>query len=349
MQKNNGAFSFTHYSGEDIYLFTLRNAKGTEVCITNYGAVIISFKVQDNSGTYNDIVLGFDKPIDYFSEQYLASYPYFGAAIGRYANRIRNGEFSIEGKKYRLEKNKTTDHLHGGVNGFDKKIWECHYCSEQALVLKYESRDGEEGYPGTLVSRLKFDLTDNNELIYEYTATTDKATAVNLTHHSYFNLENGKGTINEQLVKINSSAILEQDDNLVVTGKAVAVENTMYDFRQLKRISKEWNAAEGYDQSFVLDQNVIDAGTGLNLAAIAFSEQSKLGLEVYTSEPMVHFYTGKWIPSLKGKGGNNYGPFSGFCLETQKHPNAVNIPHFPDTILRPGEVYHTRTMYRVIH
>ncbi len=341
----NGQFCFTHSGGEDIYLFTLRNTKGTEVLITNYGAIITSFKVKQANGDVNDIVLGFDKVEDYLSEEYLAGYPYFGAAIGRYANRIKNGEFSIDNTNYFVEKNKITDHLHGGLTGFDKKVWRPISNSATKLSLSYKSVDGEEGYPGNLEATIHFELTDTDELIYEYNATTDKTTAVNLTHHSYFNLNNGAGTIGDHLVKINSSAILEQDDNFVVTGKSIPVKNNFYDFTQLKRISKEWIADDGYDQSFVLN----DAGTDdLHFAAEAYSEQSKLKLEVYTSEPLVHFYTGKWIPPLKnGKAGNSYGSFSGFCFETQKHPNAINIPHFPNTVLRPGETYQTKTMYRI--
>jgi aldose 1-epimerase len=350
MQNNNVVFCFSHYSGEDIYLFTLRNIKGTEVCITNYGAIITSFKIAAAEGNFNDIVLGFDNVEDYFSEQYLAGCPYFGAAIGRYANRIKNGEFGIDGKKYSLVKNKGADHLHGGEEGFDKKVWRYHSGSKKELMITYRSINGEEGYPGNLDSMLRFELTDNNELIYEFTATTDEPTALNLTHHSYFNLDNGRGTIKDHLVRINSSAMLEQDDNFVVTGKTISVGKTPFDFRQLKRINKDWNNEDGYDQSFIVDKNcAVDPDTGLTLVAEAFSEQSKLKLEVYTNEPLVHFYTGKWIPSLKGKLGNNYGPFSGFCFETQKHPNAINIPHFPNTILRPGETYHTKTMYRIMN
>src|SRR5687768_7020179 len=240
MEKTKERFCFTYSSGEDIYLFTLCNTKGTEVCITNYGAIITSFKVMQGNGDVNDIVLGFDKVEDYLSEDYLAGYPYFGAAIGRYANRIKNGEFNIDGKKYLLEKNKVTDHLHGGVNGFDKKVWTCAFNSANSLTLKYKSNDGEEGYPGKLETELSFELTDNDELIYEYNARTDKPTIVNLTHHSYFNLNSGNGNIGDHLVKINSAAILEQDDNFVVTGKSLPVVNTMYDFNKTKRIDKNW-------------------------------------------------------------------------------------------------------------
>ena len=350
MQKNNGVFCFTHYSGEDIYLFTLRNTIGTEVCITNYGAIITSFKVTQRDGTINDIVLGLEKVEDYLSGEYLARYPYFGAAIGRYANRIKNGEFRIDGKDYYLKKNKGVDHLHGDTNGFDKKVWTFQAGSEKTLSLTFRSIDGEEGYPGNLESAIRFELTDKNELMYEFMATTDQSTAVNLTHHSYFNLNNGRGIINDHLVKIFSSQVLEQDENFVVTGKTIPVNNTPFDFRKLKRIDKDWNAAEGYDQSFVADKSSgIDNTTGLTLVAEACSEQSKLKLEIYTDEPLVHFYTGKWIPVLKGKGGTTYGPFSGFCFETQKHPNAINIPHFPNTVLRPGETFRTKTMYRITY
>jgi len=343
MEKSKAQFCFTHSSGEDIYLFTLSNAKGTEVCITNYGAIITSFKVHQANGIFNDIVLGFDKVEDYLSEQYLAGYPYFGAAIGRYANRIKNGEIIIDDKKYFLKKNKVTDHLHGGDNGFDKKVWIGDSSSKNTLTLKYKSIDGEEGYPGNLETKLRFELTDNDELIYEYTASTDKPTAVNLTHHSYFNLNNGKGNIGDHLVKINAATILEQDTNFVVTGKQLPVENTLYDFTKTRRIDENWNVNDGYDQTYVIENINI-----LNPVAEAYSKKSGLTLQVFTLEPVVHFYTGKWIPSLNGKNGNNYGPFSGFCFETQKHPNAINIPHFPNTILRPGETYYTKTIYRVI-
>ncbi|MGZ8559389.1 MAG: aldose epimerase family protein [Chitinophagaceae bacterium] len=343
MEKINGTRCFTHSSGEDIYLFTLHNTKGTEVCITNYGAIVTSFKIHQANNDINDIVLGFDNVGDYLSAEYLAGYPYFGAAIGRYANRIKNAEFSIDDKKYLLEKNQGADHLHGGVCGFDKKIWSVASDSETALTLKYKSIDGEGGYPGNLETRLRFELTEKDELIYEFIANTDKPTAINLAHHIYFNLNNGCGTIADHLVKINSSAILEQDNNFVVTGNFLPVVNTIYDFTKSKPIDKNWNTKDGYDQTYVVEKYDM-----LSPVAEAYSKISGIKLQVFTSEPAVHFYTGKWIPPLKGKNGNSYGPFSGFCFETHKHPNAINIPHFPNTVLRPGEIYHTKTMYRII-
>ena len=343
MGKITGHYCFTNSSVEDIYLFTLRNAKGTEVCITNYGAILTSFKVRHANASINDIVLGFDRVEDYLSKEYLDGYPFFGAVIGRYANRIKNGEFSIDGKKYFLRKNKAADHLHGGATGFDKKVWVCDYYSEKILTLKYKSIDGEEGYTGNLNVILRFELTDNNELIYDFTATTDKPTAVNLTHHSYFNLNNGNGTIGDHRIKINSPALLEQDNNFVSTGKLLPVVNTMFDFTKARRIDECWNEMDGYDQTFIIEKNDL-----LFPVAEGYSEKSGITLQVFTSEPAIHFYTGKWIPPLKGKNGNCYGPFSGFCLETHKHPNAINIPHFPNTVLRPAEMYHTTTMYRII-
>src|SRR5688572_25101869 len=264
MKNFNGQYCFNHSSGEEVYLFTLRNEKGTEVSITNYGAIITSFRIRQADGNFNDIVLGFERVEDYLSEEYLAGYPYFGAAIGRYANRIKNGEFDIDGKKYLVAKNKITDHLHGGHEGFDKKVWQNASGSDNTLSLKYKSPDGEEGYPGALDVELKFKLNDNDELTYEYFAQTDKTTAVNLTHHSYFNLHNGDGPIGSHQVKICSAAILEQDDNFVVNGNPISVNNSRYDFRQLKRIDKDWNPVDGYDQSFVLEEN----NDELKLAAV---------------------------------------------------------------------------------
>lgn len=335
-------YCFTNSSGEDIYLFTLSNANGYSVGITNYGAIITSFMIAQD-GILNDIVLGFKNTKDYFLPEYLAGYPYFGAAIGRYANRIKNGEFSIDDTQYSVTKNKGNDHLHGGANGFDRKVWSFVSLDTDPnpnLVLQYHSPDGEEGYPGDLTVKLRFELNNKNELSYEFMAQCDKPTAVNLTHHSYFNLDIKKKTIDQHFARISSSNILEQDDNFVVTGKLLPVTCTPYDFSSFKQINEDWNSEDGYDQSFVVDL----PGDFLPVAE-AYSQQSGIALQVFSSEPLVHFYTGKWIPRVDGK--DSYGPFSGFCFETQKHPNAVNIPHFPNTVLRPGETYYSKTTYRV--
>lgn len=341
-------YCLRHTSGEDIYLFALRNAKGTEVTISNYGATITSFIIKDNSGQVNDIVLGFDKVQDYWSDSYLAQYPWFGCAVGRYSNRIDDSAFAIGSDTYYLSKNKGPDQLHGGVSGFDKKVWQLVSSGQQPcpfLVLSYSSPDGEEGFPGNLDVQIRFELNDENELSYEYKAYTDKPTAVNLTHHSYFNLHNGKGTIHDHEIKLYASAMLEQDENLTATGKILPVAGTAFDFRNYKRIGDGLEAVDEYDKSFLLDKE--EGAAGLSLAAEARSAESGLKLEVWSTEPIVHFYSGKWTPVVKGKNGIAYGPFSGLCLETHKHPNAVNIPHFPNTILKPGEIYVQKTVYKI--
>lgn len=349
--KTEKQYCFTHSSGEDIYLFALSNAKNTEVLITNYGAIITTFKIKQPDGSVNDIVLGFDKVEDYFSEDYLKQYPWFGCAVGRYANRIGNAKFEIDGIQYHLAKNRPHEHLHGGIGSFDKKVWQFVSQGEAPqpfLELKYQSADGEEGYPGNMDVLIRFELNDNNELSYQYTATCDQPTAINLTHHSYFNLNNGGGTIKDQEVKIYASNVLEQDDMLVATGNSVPVANTPFDFREFYSIGEGLNKIEEYDKSFIVDKKETPAGSAeLPLVAEAKSAQAKIKLQVYSTEPIVHFYSGKWIPAVKGKNGTIYGPCSGFCLETHKHPNAVNIPHFPNTILRPGEIYYQKTVYRI--
>ena len=336
-------FCFKH-KDEDVYLFTISNAKGTSVSITNYGAIITSFKIKMPDGYFNDIVLGFEDVKDYLSENYLTHYTYLGAACGRYANRIKNGKFSLDGKEYQLSQNMGNDQLHGGHEGFDKKVWKLKSSTDNSIELSYLCKDGEEGFPGDLETVIRFELNDNDELVYEFYATTDKPTPVNLTHHSYFNLNNGTGTIEEHEVKINSSNILAQDEGLVCNGDLIPVENTIYDFRSFKAINKDWNKANGYDQCFIIDNKTED----LSLVAEARSLQSGLTLQIFSTEPAVQFYTGAGLNSLKGKKGIEYKPFSGFCLEAHKHPNAINIPDFPNTVLRPGKKYYQRNVYKII-
>jgi aldose 1-epimerase len=336
-------FCFSHPAGGDIFLFTLRNGKGTDVTITNYGAIITSYKVKQKDGTINDIVLGFDTVAEYMSEEYLANYPYFGAAIGRYANRIKNGQFSIDGTAYNLAKNNGNNHLHGGIKGFDKKVWNVISYNEfptASLTLQYISADGEEGYPGTLTVTLQFELSAEGDLTHTYSATTTKPTAVNLTHHSYFNLDVYKKRVDEHIVQIKCDTYLEQDENFIVTGKLIPVKNSAMDFLSPRAINKNWNPTEGFDQSFVINSTT-------SAVAESYSVESGIRLSVYTSEPIVHFYTGKWMPTITGKGNTLYQAFHGFCFETQIHPNAINIGHFPETILKPGERYFSSTTYKV--
>jgi len=335
---------FKHNNGEDIYLFTLRNAVGTEVSITNYGAIITSFKIKMPDGKLNDIVLGFDKAEDYFSPVYLNHYSYLGAACGRYANRIKNGRFTINGNEYKLTQNMSNDQLHGGHEGFDKKVWNVSIENDSFIQFTYLSKDGEEGFPGNLESKIRFALSDNNELSYEFSAITDKPTAINLTHHGYFNLNNGEGTIEEHEVRIHSSKILVQDEGLVCNGEYKSIENTMYDFRNFKKINHDWKKSDGYDQCFEIENKKEE----LMLVAEARSLDSGITLQIFSTEPAVQFYTGHGLGKIIGKTGTEYGPFSGLCLETHKHPNAINIPHFPNTILRPGEIYQQKNIYKII-
>jgi aldose 1-epimerase len=346
--KTEKQFCFTDPYGKDIYLYLLRNSRGTEVVISNYGAIITSFKIKRPGGLMNDIVLGFDKIQDYTGPDYIAKYPWFGCAVGRYANRIKNAEFNLDGKRYELSKNRGDHQLHGGFEGFDKKTWDTVASGNEPvsfLELKYHSPDGEEGFPGNLDVTIRYELDEENELSYEFNATTDKPTPVNLTHHSYFNLNNGEGTINDHALKLNCSQYLQQDPDLVATGEILPVENTAFDFREYKIIGDEPTNMPEYDSSFVVDKE--KNSQAIILVAELRSDKTNTMLEVWSTEPIVHFYSGKWTPVVKGKNGKPYGPFSGLCLETHKHPDAVNNPHFPNTILRPGETYRHKTIYKV--
>jgi aldose 1-epimerase len=340
-------YAYTNQQGEIISLFTLRNSSGTEVKISNYGATITSFRITGKDGMRNDIVLGFDRMEDYLSPAYLAQYPWFGCAVGRYANRISNARFSLDGKTYQLTNNNGPHQLHGGRSGFDKKVWKLVDLGESPFPfvhLSYLSRDGDEGYPGNLDASIWFELNDKNELRHSYSATTDQPGPCNLTHHSYFNLNNGSGDIFDHEVKIHASHTLEQDDQLVATGNIIPVEGTAYDLRSFRKIGEGLKQIPEYDKSFSVDQ----ADGKMKLVAEARYAPREIGLQVFSTEPIVHFYSGKWTPEVKGKGGTPYGPWSGFCLETHIHPNAVNIPSFPNTILRPGEVYRQDTIYKIV-
>ncbi|MGB3004939.1 MAG: aldose epimerase family protein [Chitinophagaceae bacterium] len=342
-------FCFTDKSGKEVNEFILSNDKGTIVSITNYGAIITSFKILQNNGSVNDIVLGFEKVEEYISKNYQETYPYFGCAVGRYGNRIKNACFEIDGQKFEVSKNNGDNQLHGGFEGFDKKVWEMVSFGQSPvpfLELKYLSQDGEEGYPGNLEVVARFELNNENELSYVYTATCDKPTAVNLTHHGYFNLKNGEGNIKDHEVKIYGSNVLEQDENLVTNGNLLPVENTVFDFREFHSVEEGLKNIDEFDKSFVADNP--GTNTSVTLMGEVISKKSNLCLQVFSNEPVVHFYTGKWIPEIKGKNETIYGSFSGLCLETQVHPNAINIPHFPNTILRPGEIYNKKTVYKVI-
>ena len=331
---------------KEVIAIELSNSKGTYVKLFNYGTIINKFIVKNAQGDDQDIVLGFDDIGGYLTKGYLANYAYFGAVVGRYANRIKNGEFEVDGISYQVPQNNGNDCLHGGNEGFDRKVWDIIEVTQEpnpSVTFHYYSVDGEEGFPGDLAVQLRFTLTENNELILTYQADTDEATPINLTHHSYFNLSAEEDDVKSHFHQMNASNWLAQDDNFVVTGKLIPVEGTHHDFRKGKTISEGWDEVNGYDQTYALDKTYGD----LSFVSKTSSESSGLSLSVYSTEPIAHFYTAKYNQVENGKGGKSYGEFSGFCVETQHAPNSVNIPEFPSTVLQPEEIYHQTTIYKV--
>lgn len=330
---------------EEIIEVVLSNNKGSFVSILNYGTIIKQFVIRNAAGSFQDIVLGFDDVASYISSNYLANYPYFGAVIGRYANRIQDAQFTLSGHTYDLPMNTPGSCLHGGLSGFDKKVWDLAEIDSaiSKVTFQYESVDGEEGFPGNLFVELSFQLTEHDELILSYEASTDQTTPVNLTHHSYFNLSANGSQIVDHVHQMNADYYLEQNENWAVNGNLLPVANTRFDFRQPKKIAADWDSINGYDQTFVLNKTYGD----LTLASRTSNEQTGLSLLVYTTEPVAHLYTAKYLAVQGGKGGRSYSQFEAFCVETQHHPNAVNIPSFPNTLLEPGDLYHQTTIYKV--
>jgi aldose 1-epimerase len=337
--------------GTPVDLYTLTNANGVEVRATNYGGIIVSLRVPDKQGQFEDVVLGYDSLAGYLDET-----PYFGAIIGRYGNRIGGAQFTLDGQTYQLATNDGRNHLHGGVKGLDKVVWQAEPFEDEngvGLVFTYTSPDGEEGYPGTLNVTVTYTLTNDNELIFDYEATTDKATPVNLTQHTYFNLAgDGEGDILDHQMMINADAFTPVDSTLIPTGELRSVEGTPFDFRQPTAIGARINQdteqlrfGRGYDHNFVLARDTASADA-LVLAARVTEPTSGRVMEVYSTEPGVQFYSGNFLDgSITGKNGHVYEHRTGFCLETQHFPNSPNQPDFPSTILRPGETYRSRTVY----
>ena len=333
--------------GIAVDLFTLANDHGVEVRIITYGAIITAIRTLDRSGRLADIVLGFDS-----LEGYLTRSRYFGAVVGRYGNRIAKGRFTIDGRTFQLATNNGPNHLHGGVRGFDKVVWKAEPFSgggSAGVALTYTSRDGEEGYPGTLHARVTYTLTERDELVVEYEATTDKATPINLTQHSYFNLAGeGSGDVLRHQLTINADRFTPVDETLIPTGEIASVAGTPFDFRTATAIGaridnddEQLRSGAGYDHNYVLN-----GGPGLRLAARVVEPTRGRTLEVATTEPGVQFYAGNRLDrSAVGKGGHAYGKRTGFCLETQHFPDSPNHPNFPSAILRPGATYSSKTVF----
>jgi aldose 1-epimerase len=336
------------FDGTSVDIFTLRNANGVEVKISNYGGIVTSFKAPDRNGHLDDVVLGYDNLEGYFTNS-----PYFGALIGRYGNRIARGKFTLNGVTYKLAINNPPNTLHGGLVGFDKQVWGARaveISAEPSLELIYLSKDGEEGYPGNLQVKAVYALTADNGLRLEYTATTDKDTVLSLTQHPYFNLA-GKGDVLGHQVFIDADHLTPVDSTLIPTGKLKPVAGTPFDFRQPTAIGarigqddEQLKFGNGYDHNFVLNH---ESGR-LDLIARVTEPTCGRVLEVYSTEPGLQFYTGNFLDgTITGKGGQVYRFRGAFCLEPQHFPDSPNHPEFPSVVLKPGQTYHNTIIYRL--
>ena len=333
--------------GIPVEIYTLRNRNGMEARIATYGGIVVSLKTPDKSGKFEDVVLGYDN-----LEAYIKRNPYFGALVGRYGNRIAKGKFSLNGKKYSLSINNGVNHLHGGVKGFDKVVWEAQpteAANGPALQLHYLSKDGEEGYPGNLSVTATYTLTQDNALRLDFEATTDKHTICNLTHHSYFNLHGG-GEVLDYLVQINAEKFTPVDATQIPTGELRPVAGTPLDFRKPTSIGariyshdEQLKFAHGYDHNWVFDK----PPGHLGLAARVVDKVSGRCLEVWTTEPGMQFYAGNFLDgTITGKGRRAYHRRHAFCMEPQHFPDSPNHPHFPSVELKPGELYKNTIIYK---
>jgi aldose 1-epimerase len=326
--------------GNAINLYTLRNKNSIQVKIINYGGTITSISTPDYRGEFANIVLGFDD-----LNSYLDDHPYFGALIGRYGNRIAKGRFSIHGKEYQLSINDGENHLHGGIKGFDKVVWNAQIEDNSRLKLTYLSKDGEEGYPGNLNVSIIYELTDEDELIIIYQAETDQSTPVNLTAHSYFNLsEQPSSTILDHRLKLQSAYYTPVNEQLIPTGKIEPVKNTAFDFSEYRAIGEHIDKVNGgYDHNFV----VKEFNGSLKEIAKVHDPESRRELSVFSTEPGFQFYSGNFLDgTFKTKEGIEFNKHSGFCIEPQKFPDSPNHENFPVSILEPGDFYKSKTVYR---
>jgi aldose 1-epimerase len=331
-----------------VNLYKLTNVHGVEIHAMNYGGIIMSIRVPDKHGRFADVVLGHDT-----MEGYIPNPPYLGAIVGRYANRIANGTFTLDGKTFSLPRNDGPNTLHGGVTRtFDKVVWDAEPLKDQmGVAFTYLSKDGEEGFPGNLNVKVTYRLNNDNELIIDYEATTDRATPINVSQHSYFNLKGeGNGDILDHEIMINADKFTPVDKNLIPTGELRPVKGTPFDFTTPTRIGariedndEQLVLGHGYDHNFVINRS----GPGMVLAARVTEPTSGRVLEVSTTQPGVQFYTGNFLDgTVTGKHGHVYKHRYGFCLETQHFPDSPNHPNFPNTILRPGETFHETTIFK---
>lgn len=336
---------------DSIKLYTLSNDNGMTVKVTNYGAIVTSILVPDRDGKMADVALGYDRVESYINA---VDKPYFGSIVGRYGNRIAKGEFKLDGETYSLLKNNGENHLHGGAIGFDKVVWDAQYDqAKKQITLSYLAKDKEEGYPGNLKLSATYTLTDDNSIVVDYHATTDKPTPVNVTQHTYFNLKGeGEGTILDHELMLNAQKYTPVDKGLIPTGELPSVSGTPFDFTTAKAIGRDISQDNeqlkfglGFDHNWVLDKGGND--DALTLAAQVHEPTSGRVMEIHTTEPGIQFYCGNFLDGrLKGKSGKSYVHRGGFCLETQHFPDSPNQPNFPSTILKPGDQYKSQTVFK---
>jgi aldose 1-epimerase len=320
-------------NGENVLSYTLQNGSGAELTVISFGATITSLKIPSRDGK-TDVVLGFDTIEDYITSQKLPAPPHFGAVIGRYAGRIKNGKFSIGDKEYQLNINNNSNTLHGGIKGFDRVMWQVTNLGTKAITLQYISADGEENFPGELTVEVMYTLTEENEVIVEYSAVSTEDTIINLTQHSYFNLDGPEGRVSGQELIINADTLLEIDDENIPTGKIIKASDKGYDF------SKGGSPVFGIDDSYIVKDNIAPA-------AILKSFKTGLKLSVFSDQPSVHIYVGgNLFGKLKGKNGVEYHTTSGICFESQNYPDAPNQPDFPNAILKKGDTYKQKTIWK---
>jgi aldose 1-epimerase len=340
VQENGKKNYFGNITGDSVYEYVLDNGKGLKAVISNYGGTILQLWTKDRSGNFGNIVLGFDSLSGYLQK----TNPYFGALIGRYANRIHGGTFTVDAKTYTLAQNDHGNTLHGGIKGFDKVIWNVNQVNDSSLSISYSSRDGEEGFPGALAVKVVYTLTSENGLLIDYTAISDMKTPVNLTNHSYFNLSAGKdSTVLDQVLWLHASRYTPVNDSLIPDGEILPVKNTPMDFLSPKKIGKDLDKVKGgYDHNFVIDKK----DSVLSLAAEVSDRGSGRYMQVWTTQPGIQFYTGNFLDgSLVGGNGKKIPQHGAFCLETQHFPDSPNQPTFPNTVLAPGETFHQTTLY----
>lgn len=327
--------------GIPINKYNLKADGGLQVSVMPYGAACIDVRVPDKSGSIDSITLGFDT-----LEEYLSPHPYFGVTVGRFANRIAFGRFVLDRAEYRLAQNDGANHLHGGITGFDKKVWNAQPFQENGktgVQFSYESRDLEEGYPGNLQVTTTYTVESDNTLSIEYRAVTDKPTPVNLTNHSYWNLAGaGSGDIYNHLLTLYADRYLPVSTALIPTGEKAAVANTPFDFTTPKEIGKDLQEAGGFDHCFIIN----DHEQPLKPAAVLFEPDSGRKMEVFATQPGIQFYSGNFLDGITGRDGNHYNKHDGLCLETEGYPDAINQRAFPSCVLKPGENYHEITVHR---